>query len=132
MAVIEIERIHERRRAMRVEESGRAYLTERRSGSPVPGMEEVLAPLFGRILNLSETGLLLELEEPIQPGRRVVIGLELNGRRLEFAAVVTRICRPRGGAGRIHVGLRFAALSPAQRDAILRVVDAGKFAPYYN
>ena len=132
MAVTQVERIQERRRAMRVEESGRAYLTERTQTSPIPGMDEFLAPLFGRVLNLSETGVLLERDEPVAPGRKVEISIDLAGRELELNAVVTRICRPRCGSGRVHVGLRFAELSNEEREVIARAVEAGKFAPYLN
>jgi hypothetical protein len=131
VAVIEIERIQERRRAVRVEENGRAYVTEKKGCSPIPGMDESLAPLFGRTLNLSETGVLLELEESMMPGRRVVLGLELDGAEVELAAVVARVCRPRG-VSRVHIGLRFVDLDEGLRDRILRLVAAGKFAPYLN
>ncbi len=131
MAVVQVERINERRRGMRVEENGRAYVTERRPVSPIPGMHESLAPLFGSALNLSESGVLLELEEPIQPGRAVVVGMDLEGRTLEFSGIVTRVCRPRHSQ-RVHIGVRFTCLTNEAREAIGHAVDAGKFAPYLN
>jgi hypothetical protein len=130
MAVIQVERIQERRKALRVEDTTRAYLTEKGSLSPVPGMDEFLAPLFGKMLNLSETGLLLELEEAVQPGRAVVIGVELDGRRIELDGVVARVCRPRSSP--VHVGIRFRNLSEDARRAIGQAVEAGRFAPYLN
>lgn len=131
MSVIQVERIGERRRALRVEEEGRALVTERREISPVPGMDEFLAPLFGRMLNLSETGILLELEESVQPGRRLFLSTEFRGKKVELTGIVARVCRPRR-SNRVHIAIKFDRLSDEARETILRIVAAGKLVPYLN
>lgn len=132
MSVVQIERIdQERRRAMRVEEEARAYVTERRKCSPIPGMEEFLAPLFGRSINVSESGILLELDECLAPGRRVQVGLDLDGRKLVLPGIVARICRPKK-SDRVHVGIRFLDLGKEEKAMIVRMVEAGRFVPYLN
>jgi hypothetical protein len=132
MSVVQIERIdQERRRAMRVEEEVRAYVTERRKTSPVPGMDEFLAPLFGRSLNLSESGILLELDECLAPGRRVEVGIELDGRKLVLPGIVARVLRPKK-SDRVHVGIRFLDIGKEDQETIVRLVEAGRLVPYLN
>jgi hypothetical protein len=133
MSAIRVERITERRRSMRVDEGGRVHVTERSScSSSVPGLDdEFLAPLFGRLLNLSETGLLLELDQPMQIGRIVEVGVELGGSPMTLSGLVTRVCRPRH-SDRAHVGIRFVGLTAEARDVIKRAVENGRFVPYLN
>lgn len=132
MIAIQVERIHERRRAVRVEDGGRAYVTERCAREePLPELDEALAPLFGRVANLSETGLLLELDEAVAPGRPVEIGVELEGRVLLIEGVVARLLRARGST-RVHVGVRFGLLPEAARAAIRRRVCARQGRPQLN
>ena len=131
MSAIQIERIDERRRAMRVDQPCRAFVTERRPQSVIPGWDETLAPTFGYTLNVSETGALLSLADPLPLGRRVVVGMELNGERLEAPAVVMRVSRPRSGDG-AKVGVRFTRLPQRAKELLLRAVRDGRPAPHLN
>ncbi len=131
MSVVHIERIGERRRAMRVDEGGRALVTERRSVSPIPGMDEFLAPVFGRLLNLSETGILLEVEESIQPGRRLEIVVELGGAKLHLTGIIARVCRPRR-SDRVHLAIKLDGLAAEAAETVQRVVASRRFAPQLN
>jgi c-di-GMP-binding flagellar brake protein YcgR len=131
MSPVEIERIDERRRAVRVDALGRAYVTERRPKCGVPGLEETLAPIFGEVLNVSATGALLAMPEPLPPGRAVVVGLEVDGQCVEAPAVVMRVARPRSGDG-ARVGLRFARLTPRAESALGRLIRASRRDPLLN
>ena len=131
MSAIQIERIDERRRAIRVDQPCRAFVTERRAESCVPGWDETLAPTFGHTLNLSETGALLALDDPLPLGRAVVVGIELDGERFEAPAVVLRCSRSRAGEG-ANVGVRFTRLPCRAKELLLRCVRDRRPVPHLN
>jgi len=131
MSVIQIERIRERRNAVRVEIDGSAYVTEKRTTSPVPGMDVTFSPLFGRILNLSESGVLLELDESLQPGRVLIVGMDVDGQNIELTGTVARVCRPRGSP-RVHIGVRFTDVPEKAHDAIRQAVSSRAPSPLLN
>lgn len=131
MSAVQIERIDERRRALRVDEPCRVFVTERRPECVIPGWDETLAPIFGVTLNLSETGALLALDEPLPLGRLVCVGIEVAGHRLELPAVVMRVGRCRS-SGVAHVGVRFARVPPRVHERLLAIVRARRPSPHLN
>lgn len=126
-----VQRIHERRVATRVDSESRVILTEPGEPGAIPGDEEFLAPLFGTALNLSETGVLVELDEPILTGRPVSISLELDGRVLDLRGRVARSTRVRGSS-KVRLGIEFEGLSEAERDAIRERTRRAAVCAYLN
>jgi hypothetical protein len=109
-----VERIQERRVAPRAEARFPAIITERAEKADLPCDEEVLSPLFGETLNLSERGVYVEVDEPLCVGRPVFVTLEVRGRCLRLAGRVARSMRVRG-ARRFRLGIEFAGLDDAAR-----------------
>jgi len=73
------------------------------------------APVVGRILNLSTTGLLLEMDTPLDLGVEVSLTFVVPGSRL-LARGVGRVVRR--AAGRDKWGLRFIILDEGARQAL--------------
>ena len=113
-----VEPIQERRVAPRVDLRCRAQVTEPTEAAEVPGDEEFLVPLFGTAVNLSETGVLLEVDEPLCFGRTVVVTLELDALTLMVSGRVARTTRLRHCPGLFRLGIEFTGLSEAERAAI--------------
>ena len=112
-----VEPIHERRVAPRVDVRCRAQVTEPAEPAEVPGDEELLVPLFGSVVNLSETGVLVEVDEPLCYGRAVVVTLEVDGRTLTVAGKVQRTTRLRHCPGLFRLGIEFTGLTDSERAA---------------
>jgi hypothetical protein len=126
-----VERIHERRVAPRVDARYRAHVTEPPERADVPGDEELLAPLFGAAVNLSETGALVEVDEPLCAGRQVVVAIEMDGRTLSLKGRVARTTRLRG-APIFRLGIEFADLDDAAREAIRARIRRGIVSAFLN
>ncbi len=128
-----IEKIPERRVAPRAVTACRVYVTEPPAPTcDLPGDEELLAPLFGRAVNLSVTGVLVEVDEPLCLGRRVVVTLELDdGSRVSLRGRVARTTRVRGTA-LFRLGIGFEAPCARELKAIRDLIRTGITVSYLN
>jgi hypothetical protein len=126
-----VERIHERRVAPRVDACCRVHVTEPTGHAEVPGDEELLAPLFGHAVNVSETGVLVEVDEPLCAGRRVIVTLERDGETLAFEGRVARTTRLRGSP-RYRLGIAFCEPAGEAREALRETIRSGLVASYLN
>ena len=128
-----VERIPERRIAPRAEAAFRVYVTEPCvAETEVEGDEELLVPLFGRAVNISETGALVEVDEPLCLGRRVVVTLHLeDGPRLTLRGRVARTTRVRGRET-YRLGIGFDPPSAEERSALTDAIREGVVVSYLN
>jgi hypothetical protein len=128
-----VERIPERRIAPRAEAACRVFVTEPLVAcAELPCEEELLVPLFGRAVNISETGVLVEVEEPLCFGRRVMTTIELEGGpRLVLRGRVARTTRVRGSP-LFRLGIEFDPLPADQREALRDVIREGIISTYLN
>ncbi|GIW71657.1 MAG: hypothetical protein KatS3mg102_1199 [Planctomycetota bacterium] len=125
-----VEPIDERRSALRVEVALRARLHEVPEPGAWPGEQEWTEPLYGRVLNISRTGLLFRSAVPVCPGRRVVVVLRCREGHLPVHGRVVRVARGRGG--RHHIGIALEALPQAARRVIARLVESHRVQPELN
>jgi hypothetical protein len=127
-----VEPIHERRVAPRVAASYRAQVTEPVEAAEVAGDEELLVPLFGTVVNLSETGVLVEVDEPLCSGRAVVVTVELEGAALALRGRVARTSRLRHCSSLFRLGIEITALPESARGALRRAVRRRLVSSYLN
>lgn len=125
--------IDERRAAVRVDADLPACLSETELIDPgaYPGDEEVLAPLFGHVVNLSQTGLLVRTTQPIYRGRRVRIVLHAGEDRLDLVGMIVR-SRLLGEQGDSLVAIRIVGIGEREQRALTRLVAARQADPSLN
>jgi hypothetical protein len=124
------EPIEERRCALRAEVQLPARLSELPEPGAFPGDEELLEPLYGRVENLSLSGLLVSSPQPVCPGRRVIVVLQHRDQHIPLRGRVRRLSR-RGARGYL-MGVELARVKPGARRLILRLVDACRVHPEWN
>jgi CheY-like chemotaxis protein len=67
-----------------------------------------------RILNLSTSGMLLEADAPLEPGREVVVKFFVPGSHLQ-SQTTARVMRRAGGQGAVQWGVRFVRLDESTK-----------------
>ena len=126
-----VERIHERRIAPRVEADHRVLLTERLDTPELPCDEELLAPLFGAALNISETGILVEVDEPLCIGRRITVTVELDEGRTSLEGRIVRSSLVKG-SGRVRLAVEFERVDAGVHEAIRKAIRRGAVCAQLN
>lgn len=124
--------LRERRAALRVDVSMDGFITELEEQGVFAGDGELLAPLWGRVLNLSKTGLLIETEEPVCPGREVSVSLRFDGVALEVRGYVVRAIEPVCDSDPAAVAVELFDLEPALRARMDALICAHRSDPVLN
>jgi len=124
--------LRERRAALRVDVSIEGFITELEGQGVFAGDGELLAPLWGRVLNLSKTGLLIETEEPVCPGREVIVSLRIDGVPVEVRGYVVRAIEPMCCADPAAVAVELFDLEPALRARMDEIIGAHRSDPVLN
>jgi DNA-binding response OmpR family regulator len=80
--------------------------------------------IFGNVLNLSERGVFVEANDPVNPGTVLDLEMILPGTR-DLLLVKGRVARQHKLAGKVRYGLgvQFGDLDPDSRNAIQRYID---------
>jgi hypothetical protein len=116
--MIHIERLEERRVARRAESRLPVVVTERCEKTALRCDQELLSPLFGETVNLSEVGILVEVDEPVCLGRPVAVTIELPSGNVTLRGRVARYTRVRG-TKKIRLGIELHGVDNPTR-ALLR------------
>lgn len=77
---------------------------------------------MGRTLNASESGLLLEVHDPLEPGQALQLTLGLEEDLVELRARVVRV--DPAGEGVHHAGIQFVELDDRGRRVLTRYLEA--------
>jgi hypothetical protein len=132
--------MRERRAAVRAPLCVDGWVSELGDEGAYPGDEELLAPLGGHIVNLSITGLLIEIDEAICPGREVRVTAYVDGDPVELHGYVVRVAkRPRQRGepfavdpDRVVLAIELFDLDAATRALVERLVKAHRPHPVLN
>ncbi len=80
--------------------------------------------IFGNILNLSESGVFVETNDPVEPGTTLDLELILPGSR-DLLLIKGKVARQHKLAGKVRYGLgvQFRELDPTSRTAIQSYIE---------
>ncbi len=77
---------------------------------------------MGRTLNVSESGILLETQEPLEKDKLVSLDIALNEDVLDIQGIVVRFSE--GLEGRFESGIEFMETSSDEKDMLRRYIEA--------